>query len=291
MSTIARRLIGTGFNQVPFQIEITLTSVLEFTLPIADSPLNGRSPSFSVSWGDGSDNIITDSTSGDRIHTYASAGTYIISISGFMPSFRVDNNPAIRSLITDLIAWGDVGLEAISFYGCNNLSSVPGGYTGLGAVRNFNNAFRGTGITSIPSDLFFYSDLVTQFVDTFSFSRITTIPSGLFDNNPLVTTFNSTFNACTLLTSVPNDLFDNCPNVVNFASTFRNNLALTNITNFSNNTIVSVFSNIYNMSSTSNALVGTAPELWNRVPAPAGFDAFRNCVNLTNFASIPTIWK
>jgi hypothetical protein len=79
--------------------------------------------------------------------------------------------------------------------------------------------------------------------------------------------------------------------VVNFASTFRNNLALTNITNFSNNTIVSVFSNIYNMSSTSNALVGTAPELWNRVPEPAGFDASRNCVNLTNFATIPTIWK
>jgi hypothetical protein len=50
---------------------------------------------------------------------------------------------------------------------------------------------------------------------------------------------------------------------------------------------VTTFSQVYNMSSTSNALVGTAPELWNRVPTPAGTDAFRNCTGLTNFASIP----
>jgi hypothetical protein len=45
------------------------------------------------------------------------------------------------------------------------------------------------------------------------------------------------------------------------------------------------------MSSTSNALVGTAPEIWNRTPTPAGTDAFNNCVNLTNFASIPLNFK
>lgn len=288
---IFRRLLGTGFNQEPFQIEVTLSSVLEFTLPLGDSPLTGRSPNFYVDWGDGNEDIITDSAGANRIHTYASAGTYIISIIGYMPSFRVDNNLAIRSLITELIQWGDVGLEAISFYGCNNLTSVPAGYTGLGAVRNFNSAFRNTGLTSIPSDLFQYSNLATQFIDTFSFTRITQVPSGLFDNNTLVTTFNSCFNACSLLTIVPNDLFDNCTIVENFASTFRNCRALTNIPSFDNNTDVLVFSNIFNMSSTSNALSGAAPELWNRVPEPAGFDAFRNCTGLSNYASIPTIWK
>jgi hypothetical protein len=45
------------------------------------------------------------------------------------------------------------------------------------------------------------------------------------------------------------------------------------------------------MSSTSNALTGTAPELWNRTPLPSGTDAFRNCLNLSNYASIPSIWK
>jgi hypothetical protein len=41
------------------------------------------------------------------------------------------------------------------------------------------------------------------------------------------------------------------------------------------------------MSSTTNALTGTAPELWNRTPTPSGTAAFNNCINLTNFASIP----
>jgi hypothetical protein len=45
------------------------------------------------------------------------------------------------------------------------------------------------------------------------------------------------------------------------------------------------------MSSTTNALTGTAPELWNRVPAPAGTDAFNNCFGLTNYASIPVNFK
>lgn len=288
---IFRRLLGTGFNQEPFQIEVTLSSVLEFRMPVEDSPLNGASPNFYIDWGDGNENIITDSTSGDLIHTYASAGTYIISVIGYMPAFRVNNDLAIRNLITDLIQWGDVGLESISFYGCANLTGVPSGYTGLGAVRSFNNAFRNTGLTSIPSTLFQFSDLAVSFLDTFSFTRITSVPSGLFDNNTLVTTFNSCFNACTLLTSVPNDLFDNCPLVENFGSTFRNCRALTNIPSFDNNLDVLVFSSIFNMSSTSNALSGNAPELWNRVPEPAGFDAFRNCTGLSNYASIPTIWK
>jgi hypothetical protein len=45
------------------------------------------------------------------------------------------------------------------------------------------------------------------------------------------------------------------------------------------------------MSSTTNALVGTAPELWNRTPTPSGTDAFNNCTGLSNFASIPVNFK
>jgi hypothetical protein len=54
---------------------------------------------------------------------------------------------------------------------------------------------------------------------------------------------------------------------------------------------VTVFNNVYNMNSTSNAMTGTAPTLWSRVPEPSGFRAFYNCVNLTNYASIPANWK
>lgn len=217
-----------------------------------------------------------------------------------MPGFVVNNNSAIRSLITSIVQWGVVGIRTINFYGCTNLTSIPGsgtlsgvgGYTGLNEVVSFASFMRGTRITSIPSDMFDYSPNATTFTNTFeSILTLTSVPSGLFDNVPLATTFASCFSACNALTTVPTDLFDLNTNVVNFSSTFRNCRALTNVLQFTNNTQVTIFNSVYNMSSTSNALTGTAPELWNRTPTPAGTDAFNNCINLSNFASIPVNWK
>jgi hypothetical protein len=120
---------------------------------------------------------------------------------------------------------------------------------------------------------------------------LTTVPIGLFDNVTSATTFASCFFGCTALESVPPALFDNNPNVVNFSGTFRNCRSLTNVLQFTFNTNVTIFNNIYNMSSTANALTGTAPELWLRTPTPAGTDAFNNCTGLSNFAAIPLNWK
>ena len=217
-----------------------------------------------------------------------------------MPGFTVNNNSVIRSLITELVQWGIVGLRTINFYGCLNLTAIPGsaslsavgGYTGLDEVLNFTNFMNGTRITSIPSDIFLFSPNATSFASAFSsISTITTVPTGLFDNVPLVTSFASCFFACSTLTSVPSTLFDLNTSVTTFSGTFRNCRALTNVLQFTNNINVTTFTNLYNMSSTTNALVGTAPELWNRIPAPAGTDAFNNCTGLSNFASIPVNFK
>ena len=300
---IAKRLVQSDSSQVyPFVFKITTTAAnTVFTVPLADytSAGNTLTPSLTINWGDSSTSpLITASNSANRIHTYSSAGTYTISISGFMPAFKVSGGTA-KNYITELVQWGIVGLRAIDFSGCSNLTSIPGsaslsgvgGYTGLAEVVNFTSMFQSTGITSIPSDLFSYSPNATTIASSFYGTPITTVPSGLFDNVPLVTTFNSCFFACTSLTSVPSTLFDNCPNVVNFSSTFRNCRALTNVLQFSNNNVVNTFANIYNMTSTTNALTGTAPELWNRIPLPTGTAAFRNCTGLTNYASIPSTFK
>jgi len=93
------------------------------------------------------------------------------------------------------------------------------------------------------------------------------------------------------LTSVPTTLFDLNTIVTNFSGTFRNCLALTNVLQFTYNTNVTIFNNCYNMSTTSNALTGNAPEIWNRVPTPSGTDAFNNCLGLSNYASIPLNFK
>jgi hypothetical protein len=284
----------------PFVFKITTTAAnTVFTTPLVD--YGGLTPSLNISWGDGNTSPkITASTSADRIHTYAVAGTYTISISGFMPGFKVNNNSAIRNLITELVQWGIVGLRTIDFYGCQNLTAIPGsaslsgvgGYTGLAEVINFTAFMQGTRISAIPSDIFSYSPSATTFSNTFSsVLSLTTVPNGLFDNVTGATTFASCFFGCTALTSVPSTLFDKNVNVNNFSGTFYNCRALTNVLQFTYNTSVTIFSNVYYMSSTSNALTGTAPEIWNRTPAPTGTRAFYNCIGLTNYASIPSNFK
>jgi hypothetical protein len=299
---IFRRLVSQEGSEVyPFVFKVTTTTAnTVFTTPLVDAA--GLAPSLTIGWGDGTPNspLITSSTSVDRIHTFVAVGTYTITISGFMPGFRVDNNAGIRTLITELVQWGIVGLRVVNFYGCTNLTSIPGsgtlsgvgGYTGLSEVTSFASFMRGTRITAIPADIFDYSPNATTFTDSFSsITTITTVPSGLFDVSVNATTFASCFFACTSLTTVPSNLFDTNINVVNFSSTFRNCRALTNVLQFTNNTLVTIFNNIYNMSTTSNALSGTAPTLWLRTPTPSGTDAFNNCIGLANYASIPVNFK
>ena len=299
--SIARKLIPSDSATVfPFVFRITTTAAnTVFTCPLSD--YSGLTPVLNINWGDGNTSpLITASNSVNRIHTYVSPGTYTISISGFMPGFTVNNNSGIRNLITELVQWGIVGLRSVNFYGCVNLTAIPGsddldlvgGYTGLNEVISFANFMRGTRITSVPSDIFDYSPNATTFTDTFSsITTLTTVPTGLFDSVTSATTFASCFFGCIALTSVPSTLFDTNTNVVNFSGTFRNCRSLTNVLQFTFNTGVTIFNNIYNMSSTTNSLTGTAPELWNRTPTPSGTDAFNNCTGLSNFAAIPLNWK
>ena len=299
---IFRRLVESDSSAVfPFVFKITTTVAnTVFTTPLVDYA--GLTPSLFINWGDGSANspLITASNSTNRIHTFVSAGTYTITISGFMPGFRVNNNSGIRNLITELVQWGVVGLRTIDFYGCQNLTAIPGsaslsgvgGYTGLAEVINFSSLFQSTRISSIPSDLFEYSPNATTFSNTFSsILTLTTVPSGLFDSVPNATTFASCFFGCSALTSVPSTLFDQNTTAVNFSGTFYNCRALTNVLQFTYNTNVTIFNNLYYMSSTSNALTGTAPTLWLRTPTPSGTRAFFNCTGLANYASIPSNFK
>ena len=298
---IFRRFVSQEGSEVyPFVFKITTTTAnTVFTVPLVD--FAGLSPSLIIDWGDSTASpLITASNSLDRVHTYVNPGTYTITISGFMPGFNVNNNAGIRTLITELVQWGIVGLRTINFYGCTNLTAIPGsgtlsgvgGYTGLADVVNFTNFMNGTRITSIPSDIFNFSPNATSFNSAFSsISTITTVPTGLFNNVPLVTSFASCFFACSALANVPSTLFDLNTNVTSFSGTFRNCRALTNVLQFTNNTNVTTFTNLYNMSSTTNALTGTAPTLWLRTPTPAGTDAFNNCFGLANYAAIPTNFK
>jgi len=255
---IFRRLIPLdgGGTPVPFKIQVTTTSNGQiFTLPLVG--FGSFATDIEVSWGDAtSTSLVTSPTDSNRIHTYATAGVYEISIIGQMPGFKVNNNAAIRSLITGIIDFGRVGLRTLDFFGCTNITSIPAsgtmevGYRGLNNIISFAGFMRGTGLTAIPADIFDFSTSATTFSDIFSFTSITSIPAGLFDSSTNATSFASAFNSCT-----------------------------------------TTFDNVYNMSTTSNALDGNAPTIWTRSPAPSGTAAFRNCTGLDNFASIPLNFK
>lgn len=293
---IFRKLIPGDEENVPFKIEVTITSPnTVFTLPLVN--FGTFTPNISLNWGDSSSAVITSADSSDRIHTYVNNGIYIITIAGFMPGFKVNNNSSIRNLITSIIDFGRVGLRTLDFFGCSGITQIPSssnmeiGYEGLNEMITFAGFMRGTGITTIPADIFQLSVVAETFTDSFSFTQITVIPSGLFSSNPLGAIFNSTFNGCQLINSYPLNLFDNCPNAINFSSTFRNCRGLPQPLQFTFNTQVTTFANVYNMSSTTNSMTGTAPALWDRVPEPLGTAAFRNCIALNNFNIVPANWK
>ena len=293
---IFRRLIPSDEEVVPFRVQVTTTvSNAVFTLPLVNYGI--FTPNFSVSWGDGGSDTVVSITDSNRIHTYVNPGVYTITITGFMPGWKVNNSSSIRTLITGIIDFGRVGLRTLDFFGCSNITSIPAsgtmevGYGGLSEMVTFASFMRGTGITTIPTDIFQSSPIAQTFTDSFSFTSITSIPSGLFSSNPLGSVFSGTFNGCQSLSSYPSNLFDACPNAINFSSTFRNCRSLTQPLQFTFNTQVTTFANIYNMVSTTNSMSGTAPTLWLRVPEPLGTAAFRNCTGLSNFASIPSNWK
>jgi hypothetical protein len=294
---IFRRLVPLdgGGLPVPFIITVSVSSGQVFTLPLVS--FGSFATDMEVDWGDGGINVISSPTDSNRIHTYDTAGTYDITIVGQMPGFKVNNNSSIRSAIVAIKDFGRVGLRTLDFFGCTNITSIPAsstmevGYSGLNNVISFAGFMRGTGVTSIPADMFDFSTSATTFSDIFSFTSITSIPTGLFDNSTGATSFASAFNSCTLLNSYSTNLFNNSPNVINFSSTFRNCLSLTFAQQFTANTSVTTFDNVYNMSTTSNALDGNAPTIWSRSPTPSGTAAFRNCTGLDNFASIPLNFK
>lgn len=288
---IARRLTSQGVASTNFQFTILIGAGGTFTLPLGTGDYNGLNPNFIVYWGDAGSNTITSSSDLGRIHTYTSAGTYTISISGFCPVFIVNNTPAIRALIKTIVQWGSVGFRQINFYGCTSLTTLPTDYTGLQDVELFASFMRSTGLTSIPAGIFDYAYNAQNFGNAFSFTNITSIPSGLFTNNIQATVFESAFNNCLQLATCPSNLFDTNINAVNFSATFRLCRLLTSPLQFTYNTQVTTFNNVYYMSSTSNSMSGTAPDLWNRVPVTYGVGAFHNCIGLSNYTSIPSYFK
>ena len=250
-----------------------------------------------IDWGDGTSST---HTTGSPTHTYASAGQYQIKITGSYAGLRIGNDASQKDKLIAVNAWGNVGFTSFerAFYGCSNLVSLPvGSITGADNVENFYACFRNcTSLTTIPTDLFKYCVNVTIFTYCFTnCTSLTTIPTDLFKYTVNVTSFSNCFYGCTSLTAIPVDLFKYTVNVTTFEYCFRSckNLALpTSIFNLSAlQTKQPNMSYCFGTTLTVDSPTGTIQPIWDYVTITARNNCFTNCTALTNYSSIPTLWR
>jgi len=302
--------IGTGVSLVQkvilgrvaqpyntFKFQVVYAAPGTFTLPILEGGA-GYAHNFTVNWGDGSsDSTITSFDDPDRIHTYAGAGTYDITMIGTCEWFCF-NDAGDKTKITKLLGFsGDMGFKQLNFEGCLNLNtiiplgikisltsasymfkddplitSIPNGmYDGCPNLVLVNLTFYGCpGIKSIPVDMFRYNPLITSFMLTFAGTGITSIPANIFRHNPLVTSFNSTFAGCIdIVSELDGDIFLICLVAVDFGGTFKGCL---------------------NMTGQGQKIIDNTALPGHSVPIVTA-DCFDGCVALSDYATLPAGWK
>ena len=82
-------------------------------------PASGLGHDYTVDWGDG---VIEDNQTTSTTHTYATAGTYTVKVSGSFPSISF-NAPINKTQIRTIEQWGDIQWTDLTyaFLSCSNL--------------------------------------------------------------------------------------------------------------------------------------------------------------------------
>ena len=103
---------------------------------------------FQVSWGDGNVDIIESWDQKEATHTYATAGTYTVTIGGTFKGFIFNNGKDRLKLLT-VSQWGtSFVIQSGSFSGCSNLTITA---TDLPIVENLGSTFYGCStLNNIP---------------------------------------------------------------------------------------------------------------------------------------------
>lgn len=99
---------------------------------------------FTVNWGDGQTNHITNWFSLDAIHTYSEPGIYLITIEGELVGWRF-NNTQDRCKLLCIEQWGQIKLgttEGNYFYGCTELNILTKDRLNLQGTINLDKCFK-----------------------------------------------------------------------------------------------------------------------------------------------------
>jgi surface protein len=114
------------------------STATQIRLPLSVS----GSYNFMVYWGDNTSSSISSALQPDITHSYASAGAYFVTMSGYIKGFSFSNTPDRRKII-NISQWGGIKLSSngSQFQGCdaltlNNILDTPNLYS-----KNINPTF------------------------------------------------------------------------------------------------------------------------------------------------------
>ncbi|MGB0521971.1 MAG: BspA family leucine-rich repeat surface protein [Flammeovirgaceae bacterium] len=130
---------------------------------------SGETYNYHVDWGDGN----TSATqTGDATHTYTSAGTYMVTITGEFPRIYF-NNAGDKAKIRSIEQWGTIAWSSMAhaFEGCVNLTNNATDQPDLREVTDLSSLFKNA--TSFDANL-----------GSWNVATITTM-SNLFDSSGL----------------------------------------------------------------------------------------------------------
>jgi surface protein len=128
--------------------------------------VSGGTYNFIVNWGDSTSSTITAYNQAAVTHTYASAGTYTISITGTCTGWRF-NNTGDKLKLLSVTSWGDLRLGNITdcFYGCTNLTltSVTDSLILTGTTKLYNLFGSCTSLTTVNNINSWNTSAITDF--------------------------------------------------------------------------------------------------------------------------------
>jgi len=183
-----------------------------------------------VDWGDGgATSDITTYNDADLSHTYTSAGTYTISITGTFPNIYM-NNSADAPKIVEVVDLGDVGWTRLNFafYGCTNLTSFASGTTDTSSVPYMYAMFYNcSSLTSLDVSGFNTSAAVNMSNMLRDCSSLTSLDVSGFNTSAAINMSNM-FYGCSSLTSLDVSGF-NTSAAINMSYMFYNCSSLTSL--------------------------------------------------------------
>ena len=151
---------------------------------------------FIVDWGDGTTNIITAYNQPEATHTYASAGTYTITLTGRIDGFGFASFGEDSSKLIDVQQWGTVRLHnnGWQFGRCNKLAAFTAtdspdlsGVTNMGSMFNGASAFNqdisswNTANVTTMGGMFYNASAFNQDISSWNTANVTTMASMFYN--------------------------------------------------------------------------------------------------------------